>query len=456
MIYTIDRDKAITLDVLNDYVMKHLNGQRRAEQLKLKQAYLGQYDILRQVKPQYKPNNKLVNNFAKYIVDTFCGFFDGKPLTVSSQNETVQEAVNRFNDLSIIEFKNYELVKRAAIFGNCYELIYQTEEGETKDAVLDPLDTFVVYDDTVDQRPVFGVTYRINTESKLEGEMYTNDTVYSFSGDTGSITTLNEVGRNEYYDVPLIEYRFNTERQGIFENVLGLINAYNLTLSEKANDVAYFADAYLIITGADIATDGLSQEEALDKMLENVRDNRTMYIPDNGYDGTNKPEIKFLNKPESDVTQENLLRTLRENIFRLSMVADISDEAFGTSSGIALQYKLQPMRDLAKAVQQNIVLALRHRYKMVFSFAKNISPALANEWQTLEFNFFENLPIDSEDIADTLASLGVRVSEETALKLAGIDNPLEELDRIKKEEDTAGDKMDYQIGFNAGGGSNEE
>lgn len=448
MIYTIDREKAITLDVLNDYVMKHLNGQRRAEQLKLKQAYLGQYDILQQVKPPYKPNNKLVNNFAKYIVDTFCGFFDGKPLTVSSQNETVQEAVDRFNDLSITEFKNYELIKRASIFGHCYELIYQTEEGETKDAVLDPLDTFVVYDDTVDQRPVFGVTYRINSESKLEGEMYTNDTVYSFSGDTGSITTLNEVGRNEYYDVPLIEYRFNTERQGIFENVLSLINAYNLTLSEKANDVAYFADAYLIITGADIATEGLSQEEALNKMLENVRDNRTIYIPDNGFDGTNKPEIKFLNKPESDVTQENLLKTLRENIFRLAMVADISDEAFGTSSGIALQYKLQPMRDLAKAVQRNIVLALRHRYKMVFSFAKNISPALADEWQTLEFNFFENLPIDSKDIADTLASLGVRVSEETALKLAGIDNPLEELDRIKKEEDTAGDKLDIQMSDN--------
>lgn len=447
MVYTIERDKAITLEVLNEYVSKHLNGKRRVEQTKLRDAYLGNYEILQQTKPAYKPNNKLVNNYAKYIVDTFCGFFDGKPLTVSSQDERVQEAVDKFDDNSITEFKNYELIKRAAIFGNCYELIYQNEDGETKDAVLDPLDTFVVYDDTVEQRPVFGVTYRINDESGIEGELYTNDTVYSFSGDTDSITTLTEIGRNEYYDVPIIEYRFNTERQGIFENALSLINAYNLTISEKANDVAYFADAYLVIIGADIATDGLDPQEALNKMLENVRENRTMCVPDNGMDGSSKPEIKFLNKPESDKTQENLLKTLKENIFRLSMVADISDESFGTSSGIALRYKLQPMRDLAKSVQQNITLALKHRYKLVFSFANNISPSLSDEWKSLEFNFYENLPVNALDIANTLASLGVRVSEETALKLAGIDNPMEELERIKKEEDAAGDKLDSQIGF---------
>ena len=32
---------------------------------------------------------------------------------------------------------------------------------------------------------------------------------------------------------------------GIFEPVLTMINAYNKAISEKANDVDYFADAYL-------------------------------------------------------------------------------------------------------------------------------------------------------------------------------------------------------------------
>lgn len=455
MVYTIEKDTPITLDVVNEYLLDHYSGTRRATQLKLKKAYLGKYDILNQTKPSYKPNNKLVNNFAKYIVDTFCGFFDGKPLTVSSQNEAVQKAVDNFDEVSTSEFKNYELIKRSAIFGNCYELVYQNEEGDTKNAVLDPLDTFVVYDDTVEQRPAFAVTYRIDEYFKLTGEVYTADTVYSITGEMSSVTTMKEVARNEYYDVPIIEYRFNTERQGIFENVLSLINAYNLALSEKANDVEYFADAYLAILGADIAGEGTDQQEALENMLKNIRDNRTMLFQSDSAVGSNIPEVKFLGKPEADTTQENLLKTLKENIFRLSMVADISDEAFGTSSGIALQYKLQPMRDLAKSVQQNITMSLKHRYKLVFSFAKNISPTLADEWQTLEFNFYENLPINALDIANTLASLGVRVSEETALKLAGIDNPMQELERIKKEEELAGDKLDSQIDFLNGSDVNE-
>lgn len=455
MVYTIEKDTPITLDVVNEYLLDHYSGTRRATQLKLKKAYLGEYDILEQTKPSYKPNNKLVNNFAKYIVDTFCGFFDGKPLTVSSQNEAVQKAVDNFDKVSTSEFKNYELIKRSAIFGNCYELVYQNEEGDTKNAVLDPLDTFAVYDDTVEQHPVFAVTYRLDDESKLTGEVYTADTVYSITGDTSSVTTMTEVARNEYYDVPIIEYRFNTERQGIFENVLSLINAYNLALSEKANDVEYFADAYLVILGADIAGEGTDQQEAFESMVKNIRDNRTMLFQSDSAVGSSIPEVKFLGKPEADTTQENLLKALKENIFRLSMVADISDEAFGTSSGIALQYKLQPMRDLAKSVQQNITMSLKHRYKLVFSFAKNISPTLADEWQTLEFNFYENLPINALDIANTLASLGVRVSEETALKLAGIDNPMQELERIKKEEELAGDKLDSQISFLNGSDVNE-
>lgn len=447
MVYTIEKDTPITLEVVAEYVQKQQMGTRKAEQIKLRNAYLGEYDILKQKKPDYKPNNKLVNNYAKYIVDTFCGFFDGKPLTVSSQNEVVQEAVDKFNEVNSTDFKNYELIKQAAIYGNCYELLYQNENSETRNAVLDPLNTFVVYDDTVEQSPVFGVTYRINQEtSGLTGEVYTTDKVYEIEGILNSITQMREVGTNQYYTVPIIEYRFNTERQGIFENVLTLIDAYNQVESEKANDVEYFSDAYLVITGANLIQKiDETPEEAQRRTFKDVRDNRTMWLHGDNAEGTNTPDVKFLGKPEADTTQENLLKHLEDNIFRLSMVANISDESFGTSSGIALQYKLLNMRNLARATQRNLQLSFQRRYELVFSFANNISPSLSDEWKSLEFNFYENLPVNALDIANTLASLGVRVSEETALKLAGIDNPMEELERIKQESETAGDLLDIQM-----------
>ena len=47
----------------------------------------------------------------------------------------------------------------------------------------------------------------------------------------------------------MIEFILNDSRTGIFEGVVSLINAMNKATSEKANDVDYFADAYLAITG---------------------------------------------------------------------------------------------------------------------------------------------------------------------------------------------------------------
>ena len=49
--------------------------------------------------------------------------------------------------------------------------------------------------------------------------------------------------------MPATEYSENKEQIGIFESVLPMIDAYNKAISEKSNDVDYFADAYLKIIG---------------------------------------------------------------------------------------------------------------------------------------------------------------------------------------------------------------
>lgn len=431
----IDKDATITVDVVNKYFNNHYTSIRRCEQIKLRDAYLGKYDILNVEKPDYKPNNKAVNNFGKVIVDTFSGYFDGKPLNVISQNEAVQKAVDNFNRSNVTEFKDYELIKTMAIFGNCYELIYQNEEGETKNAILDPLDAFVVYDTTVEHAPVFAMVYRIDEENVLTGELYTKDKVYSVYGEEYEISSIIELGTNEYYQIPLNEYCFNTERQGIFENVLSLINLYNKTESEKANDIEYFADSYLGIFGVDIYKPGEDQDAAVADFIKGIRDNRVFVVQaqDTGQ-GSVKPEAKFLSKPDGDVSQENMLNRLKKDIFQQAMVVDVSDDEFKTASGIALKWKLQPMSNLAVTVKRNMTLSLKHRYELVFSFAKNISPTLANEWKNLEIRYYENIPFDAKDMAETLTEFGVQVSDETALVYAGVENPQEEIKRIEEEE----------------------
>ena len=56
------------------------------------------------------------------------------------------------------------------------------------------------------------------------------------------------------------------------------------------------------------------------------------------FDGNEANEmiVEFLQKPDGDTTQENLINRLEKLIFQISMVANISDENFGTTSGLSL------------------------------------------------------------------------------------------------------------------------
>lgn len=86
-IFRMRPDEELTLDKLSDFISeaKAANGKRFQ---KLKAAYRSKYAILTQKsKPNYKPDNRLVVNFGKYIVDTFNGFFIGNPIKTTADAE---------------------------------------------------------------------------------------------------------------------------------------------------------------------------------------------------------------------------------------------------------------------------------------------------------------------------------------------------------------------------------
>jgi SPP1 family phage portal protein len=70
----------------------------------LQEAYETDYPILHEpLKPKWKPDNRIMVNFAKYIVDTMNGFFIGHPikLQVDDGNEAVEKYVD-FLDFNAI------------------------------------------------------------------------------------------------------------------------------------------------------------------------------------------------------------------------------------------------------------------------------------------------------------------------------------------------------------------
>lgn len=412
----VPSEAELTPDFLREVI--NLHRTRLAPKYKrLTGMYEGKYDILRQAKKsEYKPDNRLVNNFAKYITDTFNGYFMGIPVKISHPEEAIDaylQLISKYNDL---DDENAEISKQCDINGVGVELLYIDEDAQVGITHTDPEEAFVIYDDSILHRPLFGIRYYKNVNNQLEGTVSDEENVYYFNANY----IITESNPHYFGDIPIIEYSENEERIGLFETVETLINAYNKAVSEKANDVDYFADAYMKILGKILDTE----------TIQKLRDNRIINMAGSGVDGL---VVEFMEKPNGDETQEHLLDRIEKNIFKLSMVADISEEEFGSSSGVALSYKLLPMSNLAKTKERKFQAGLNTRYRLISNVPT--SKLSDTDWLKINYIFTRNLPSNVKEEAETAQALAGITSKETQLSVISIvQNPKEELNRIDNEE----------------------
>lgn len=411
----------VSIELVEEYMRKHESRMQRYNYLEA--LYKGFHDVYKQPeKEEWKPDNRLAVNFPRYITETFMGYAYGIPIKKTHPDETVDEAIRSFEDGNEITDHEYELFKKACIYGHAWEYFYQDEERNTKMTVCTPKELFVVYDDTLKNRALFAVRYgHHETNGDYTGERYgeilTPAQIEHF--DSGKKTDTDD---NPYGYIPCVEYRLNDERMGIFEGVSGLVEAYNHAVGEKANDVDAFAEAYLAVLGEEVDRNDI--KEIRDKRLINLF-------------GTNSAKdilVQFLQKPTADGTQENLLNRLERLIYQISMVANISDENYGSStSGVALAYKLQAMSNLALGFDRKIEKSLRKRYKIFCSLPTNVSNKDA--WKEIEIKTSRNLPKNILEEAQIAAQLSGIVSQETQLSvLSIISDTKEEIERMEKEQ----------------------
>ena len=428
--FRIANNEDLGIIELGEYINKHMAEVTRRYR-PLIDADETKYPIFGQpAKPEWKPDKRLAVNFAKYIVDTMNGFFMGIPVKVlCDEDEAVANYVEYLDGYNDMDDSNAELSKLCDIYGKGYEMYYVDEYGNIGITYVSPMEAFMIYDDSVLERPRYFVRLYIDADDVMHGSVSDSELVRYFSMKGGLHWEAEYEKVHGFDGVPATEYRENEEAIGIFEPVLTMINEYNEAVSEKANDVAYFADAYLKILGAKVDDETLCQ----------IRDNRII-----NFEGNDVTDliVDFLQKPDGDTTQEHLLDRLERLIFQISMVANISDENFGTSSGIAMKYKLQAMSDLALTKQRKFTSGMNRRYKIIFS--NPVSSMKADDWVRLTYQFTQNIPSNLLEEAQIAAQLTGIVSQPTQLKVLSIvDNVQQEIERLKEEQDSEGYMTDY-------------
>ena len=428
--FRLANDEVLDIETLKGFVTEHQTEIINRYQL-LKDAYETRYPIFTQApKPDFKPDKRIAVNFAKYIVDTMNGFFIGTPIKVMcDEDENVANYVEYLDAYNDQDDNNAELSKLCDIYGKGYEMYYVDENGNIGITYLSPIGAFMIYDDSILERPRYFVRLYMDADDNMYGSASDRERVQYFSFEGGLHWIAEQETLHGFKDVPATEFRENEEEIGLFEPVLSMINEYNEAISEKANDVAYFADAYLKILGAKLG----------DEVLQSIRDNRII-----NFEGTGVSDliVEFLQKPNGDTTQENLLDRLERLIFQISMIANISDENFGSSSGIALKYKLQAMSDLALTKQRKFTSGMNRRYRVIFS--NPVSGMREDDWVKLKYIFTQNMPANLLEEAQIAAQLTGIVSQPTQLSVLSIvDNVQQEIQQMDEEQDSEGYMTDY-------------
>ncbi len=419
--FTVPAETEMSAETLRKMIDHHQN--KHVPRYKyLKAAYDTKYAIFgRDRKEEPKPDNRLAADMAYDITQTFEGYFIGIPPTVKMDGEQGKtEYIKSYLKRNNQEDVDADLSEMCSIYGHAYEMHYQDDEGMPRTVALSPMAAFMVYDDSVLHRPMYFVRYAYGEERQIIGSFSDSENVYSFSDDDG----LLEIGPgvSQYFGgVPATEFVQNTDKRGLYEGVLNLIEAYNDTLSEKANDVEYFSDAYLVIKGMKLT----------DEQLETFRNSKIINVYGNQPDGTY--DVAFLAKPDADAMQENLINRLEMLIFKMAMVPDITDESFSTASGIALKMRLMPMSNLARKKEIKFVNAMLHRFKLLANYPNQ--PFTGNDWEKIEITMNRNMPEDIASEAQVAGALSGIVSEETQLSVLSnvVDDVEAELQRKESE-----------------------
>lgn len=414
-------ESGVNMELVKYYIDWHKQMMPRYDYLE--KLYEGFHDIFNAPeKEDWKPDHRLAVNFPRFITETFCGYTYGIPIKVTHQDKTINDSLQSFAKNNEMTDHNEEMSGNCCIFGHGYEYMYQNEDAKSKLKAFTPKDLFIVYDNKIDDKALFAVRYGYYTDDKnrqrLHGEVMTRAVSRYFDG-----TDWVDEKENPYGYIPVVEWRLNEKRMGLFEPAASLVEEFNLIISEKGNDVAAFAEAYLAILGAEVDDEGVHR----------IRDDRIINIY--GTDDAKDVLVQFLTKPTADGTQENLLDRLQDLIFLTCMVANISDENFGNNtSGVALAYKLMAMDNLAKTFDRKVEKSLKKRYKIFCSLPTNVSNEDA--WEDIDIIFTRNVPKNLEEEARTAQALDGTVSKETTLStLSIVDDPKEEMKKIQEETD---------------------
>lgn len=399
--FYLNKNVELTTDLLQKMLQRfQLNVEPQLR--KYKNYYDGAQAILQKAYADpTKPCNRTVINYCKNIVDSYAGYM-ATPGHISYRSDNDIEDI-----MDVLRYNDYQNEDAAFLldalrYGTAAELMYVDKDGKTRFRLINPLQCFGVYDDSLTEDLTHFVRfYSINewdNNDKYMVDVYSDFDVkhYTMTGMNGQLTLVGE--EPHFFAQCPANIFYLPDEKSIFDCVIGLQDSINQLLSAEVDDYESFCDAYLVLEGMDADNDD----------IVSMKENRVLLVPAGA-------KASWLTKNANDAQVENILKRIHDSIYRIAQCPDFSSESFvgGVSSGIAIQYRLTGMENRAGNIEGAMKKALQRRVEIISGIA---SLSLGEEvFRDIEIQFKRNIPADEAATINLVNALKGTVSDATLL-----------------------------------------
>lgn len=419
--FYLNKDTQITIELLQKMINRF-----NIEVFPRLQRYKNYYDGIQSIlNKSYtdasKPCNKTVINYCKNIVDSYTGYLATPGYISYSSDNDIDEIMGilRYNDY---QAEDADFLLNALVYGTAAELMYIDAAGQTRFRLIEPLQCFGVYDDSLTGDLMYFVRfYKANdwdNSDTYNVDVYSDYDIkhYTMSGMNGYLTPIGE--EKHYFSQCPANIITLPDGKCIFDCIISLQDAANEIVSAEIDDFTAFCDAYLALIGVDADTEDIAA----------MKENRVLVLPENA-------AAQWLTKNANDTQVENILKRIHDSIYRVAACPDFSSETFvgGVSSGIAIKYRLTGMETRAGKIEAVMKKALQRRIEIICGIAS--LKYGEDVFRDIQIEFKRNIPEDNTGLIALVNSLKGTVSDATLLaQLPFIDDVNKELEALQEQK----------------------
>lgn len=462
------------------YIVKEINtfkaSKRRKDMLDGEKYYAGIHDILSRKRTvigedgeltevKNLPNNRIVDNQYKKMVDQKTNYLLGQPITVHSDNDAYAKVLKQvFNKRFQRTLKS--VGEDSLNCGIAWMFVYYDEQGEMAFKRIRPFEVIPGWHDSEHTKLDYAIriyeviVYEGKEEKVVEKvEVYDDKGINYFELQSGVlkpvepffqnyITVTNEDGSEEGWNwtkIPLIPFKYNSKEIPLIKMVKSLQDGLNLIESNFQNSMEEDTRNTILVL---MNYDG----ENLGEFRKNLAQYGAVKV--RTVDGAGG-DLKTLQVEVNSENYKAILEIFKKAIIENAMGYDAKDDRL---AGNPNQMNIQSMYSDIDLDANNMETEYQASFEELLWFIDNHLSNIGSgdfEGEDVDIIFNRDMLISETEIIENCQRSMEILSDETIIAMhPWVDDPQAELERVQKQKEE--NMEEYGLAFNPAVNKDEE